>query len=893
MSNDAKGRFRVRNLLNNGWLDPAACDIMIRDPLNESWVTLHNDEFAIRNQTNSGWIYIDGVSDDLDDPCALLSNTGSCNGSVGSKVMGSGNGIGSGGAPWSQNTGYPAGFDLPDAGAGGFYLIRNESWPSGQALVRGGAQTQETYDPWPIAADHGMGTFGNPALPCTSVSGRGAAITEFYYVLGDQQGWYEILFAAYTAISVDVYYLGQRVASTCGQVLGRGRLGFQYVPDDRDSRCMIRVRGAELCLWALQLTGLRAGAQADANMAIAEYKGYDIQGYPDILVPQYLGTPLFPAPCHASVYVIADRVSSAGHFEYYHHVGTVGGTMYLDFKSWNNKDFVEVYYLGKRIATTLDPQTNRGYLVFHYDPVSGCQDIMVRVVASAKGSGEHDSVYYALWCPDSRGSRELRHPCGQYDVVSAGHPTTEDCFTIDGHAGVLCGALVRLSAGTQRTLFKLWSDSDLLLDSQQVDIAATGTLEAWIPVGASRKFYVQAQSGIGCDWRIFVECAAPHPDIELPPSLVPYKCVEVVPPETKPTPPDAPAFDEFDGQWTLITHEPHGVQKIVYPWKDGYEYTVVMLDPKGHEEISSRPLFMHLASGGGPSIWCEAGPDSVCEFKRSDWGNPATGYIQCRSGSLCQLFERPYKIVDTLAQCEPTRNYWHVVAAGNGNTLQGCPWEAGYEYVIHTADPYSVPEQNCFHVIIPPNPVPSWGWGKRRYYTGGGSTGPTSSAATNTLMYCYTNATDMFVDQDMLWAQEKGFVGGRSARCQLLHVMRRPLVLGDNILQWRQDYFDSGKPNSRQLNLAWEFGREYMINARTDMDCLTAYRVPTHALFKNSDWRWRDSDEGNVGIAQKSVGWVELSTDRANVDAGHFIYLNKNAYGVQRVWSRQFKVRGH
>lgn len=891
MGYDAKGRFRVRNLLNNGWIDVAAVDVMIRDPLNETWIPLRNDEFAVRNQTNTGWIYIDGVSDDLDDPCALLESIGSCNGSVGSKVMGSGNGTGSGGAPWSQTEGYPVGYDLPDAGYGGFYLIRNESWPCGQALVRGGARTQETYDPWPCAADHGMGTFSNPALPCTSVSGRGAAITEFYYVLGDQQGAYEILFAAYTGISIDVYYLGQRVASTCGQVQGRGRLGFQYVPDDRDSRCMIRVRGPELALWSLQLTGLRSGIEADAVIGIADYKGYDIQGHPDILVPRYLGTPLFPAPCHASAYVLADRVSSAGHFEYYHHVGQVGGTMYLDFKSWNNKDFVEVYYCGRRIATTLDPQTNRGYLVFQYNPVSGCEDIMVRIVAEGKGVGEHDSVYYALWCPDSRGSRELRHPCGSYDVVSAGHPTTEDCFTIDGHEHVLCGALVRLHAGSQRTLFKLWSDTDVLLDSMQLDIAATGTLETWLPVGVSRKFYVQAQSGIGCDWRIFVECAAPHPDIELPATLVPYKCIEVVPPETKPAPPDAPAFDEFDGQWTLIAHEPNGVQQLNYGWKDGYEYTVVMLDPHGHTEIASRPVFINLSMGGGPSIWCEAGPDSRCEFFRTSWGDQSTGYLRAREGSICMLFERPYRIVDTLAECVADKNYWHTVVHGGGNTVNGCPWEAGYEYIVFTADPYSVPEQNVFHIIVPSDPVPSWGLGQRRYYTGGGSTGPTSSDPRSTLMYCWMNSTDLFFDADLIWAQEDGFNGGRSAKCLVLGVLRRPLHAGSALVNWRHDY--KGEPNGHVLGYEWEFGREYMIHTKVTHGCLSAYRIPTHKLFKNSGWKWTDSDDGNVGIAQQSVGWVELSTDRTNIDAGHFIHVNSLAQGVHRVWSRPFKVRGY
>lgn len=280
---------------------------------------------------------------------------------------------------------------------------------------------------------------------------------------------------------------------------------------------------------------------------------YDSGSYPDLITMEYIGTPVFPAPCHATVFVIPERVAHIPRvlqyspdpdnqsvaytnyaFEYYHYVGEVSGYMYLDYKSWDNQDIVEVYHNGLRIATTLDPVQARGYLKFMYDPEgSTCYDIMVRVSSMSMNNGDPTSMYYSLWCPNVSGARELRHGCSAYTTYSAGHPVTEDNFYL-GQQNEDRLMLVSVNAGNQgfSTKFELYASDDRLLDTTITDGIATLEYYKDMNDRTLDNICVRVTGPIGCDWSYYVWCPIQPPVIVVPEYAIDYSC------NTKPSPPN-------------------------------------------------------------------------------------------------------------------------------------------------------------------------------------------------------------------------------------------------------------------------------------------------------------------------------------------------------------------
>jgi hypothetical protein len=290
----------IRNVKNTGWDTVESKTAYIRDPDNKRWIRLYPYNYYVRNSANTEWVLVDDVFNPaIDDPCAsVVSGTivpEGCNAKPSNAVAGSGTGNGSGGPAWDEVRGYPAGYDLPDASLGGFGLILNENtWPLGKQLKRPGARMFESYDPAGVASQTGLGIYANPNLERSSAFGRGAAVTETVYAIGLEYGFVEIVYAAYDeeGISLDVYYRGLRVASTCGRVLGRGRIKFPFEAVENDERIMIRVRGAESTLWALQVLPQKQSSYDDyKNLALTWYSTYDAQLAPDLLTIEYLGTP--------------------------------------------------------------------------------------------------------------------------------------------------------------------------------------------------------------------------------------------------------------------------------------------------------------------------------------------------------------------------------------------------------------------------------------------------------------------------------------------------------------------------------------------------------------------------------------------------------------------------
>lgn len=534
-------RFRIRNAANNGWHDCVDTPMFIRTKEGD-WTPLSPEKFSVRNQWGQRWHPIDDSFDPTyDDPCSNME-TGACGGGPTSTTKGSGNGIGSGGREkYDILKGYPPGFDLPDAGRTGFGIVNSFAPPTGRSINRPGIKTIETYDHVGVASRSGLGTYANPNVPYASTHGRGATITETIYAMPAIEGYVEILIASYapSGASVDVYHMGVRVASTCGKVVGRSRIKFQFDPDAADMRIMIRVRTTQGSGWSIEVYPPRLYAPSDrGGLALDSQASYDVINYPDVIHPDYIGTPLFPAPCHATVWPIAERIQSANAFEYYHFIGWAAGWMYLDYTSWESFDFIEVYQSGRRIATTLDAQTGLGYLYFYFDPQGVACDIMVRVVA--KDFGNADSLasnYYSLYCPSERGARELRHPCESYSVSSAGHPTTEDNFALGTQTDIRAG-LVVCTANSFDTKFEVFDQDMNLLDTEYVAAGRIGTLEFWKYPEHTRRanIVVRVTAPIGCDWSYFVYCPIQPPKFEVADHLVPYRCLSV---------------DDISTSWTL------------------------------------------------------------------------------------------------------------------------------------------------------------------------------------------------------------------------------------------------------------------------------------------------------------------------------------------------------
>jgi hypothetical protein len=258
MSIRGRGRMFIRNSDNTGWIDVVVTPVYVRDATNTSWVRLVPNEFYMMNQRSSGWMLIDDQSDPaMDNPCVNLSD-GDCTGSPTDATAGSGDGRGSSGPAFDVVKGYPVGYDMPDAMYASFGLRSViDVAPLGMEIYRPKLRVAESYDPIGLSSFEGLGRYSNPNVLNASVASRGAKITETVYRCGQTDGVVEILFACYDAngISVDVYYMGIRVATTCGFHVGRGKLHFDYAPtqNQAEERIFIRVRGEESSFWSLQV----------------------------------------------------------------------------------------------------------------------------------------------------------------------------------------------------------------------------------------------------------------------------------------------------------------------------------------------------------------------------------------------------------------------------------------------------------------------------------------------------------------------------------------------------------------------------------------------------------------------------------------------------------------
>lgn len=438
-------RLTVRNTLDNGWLDQCTSEFYFRDGFNGSWVRFYPEQTQVRDSGNTEWMQVDCKFDEvLDDPCANLALLASltCPGLLSIEEAGSGAGNGSGGAEFDILQGYPIGYDLPDAGLTGFGVERVIGSFEGKVISRPGIDfAKETYGSEGTNTFLGRGTYANPSYLYTHTFANGSAINETVYTMGDRSGFFEILYASYhpEGISIDVYYLGSLIASTCGRVTGRGKLEFVFDPaiGAGENRVMIRIRGEDRTRWTYSVVGPKAGLQ----IPVFEPGNIDMLGA--IRTSEYIGTPIFPAPTHARVYAFENRLDNGQYwYEYTHEVGLLDPAagphiLHMNYETWENADWVEVYHGGERIATTRGHVTEDGLLRIVFDAYrfsTPVPDITVKVVAQERTLGaDIVSQEYMLYDSNTPGYKENRWPCETPPggITSAGHYSTEDHFQMN------------------------------------------------------------------------------------------------------------------------------------------------------------------------------------------------------------------------------------------------------------------------------------------------------------------------------------------------------------------------------------------------------------------------------------------------------------------------------
>tara|TARA_Y100001963_G_scaffold147979_1_gene225068 strand:- start:975 stop:4649 length:3675 start_codon:yes stop_codon:yes gene_type:complete len=563
------GRFRVRNPDDNSWLDMCYDEMYIYDTQRNNWLRLFPGKVFVRDANNIDWVAITCVFDETyDDPCSSITGD-DCVGRVNDPFAGSGDGKGSAGPNFDLIRGYPPGYDLPDSFLGGFGVkTAGTSYDSrflqtGFIIQRPGILNQETYDYTGINQDDdNLGTWNNPNVLGASTWSRGAAVTEMIYELGQDDGWFELCYAAYDSVSIDVYFLGERVATTCGQVPSstRGPLSFFLALGKANghNKVLVRVRGKERCSWAIQITG------PTASQVFPEYDPYDSDLYgdiqsgvfnePDLTRMHYLGTPALPAPCRATVgnidigraltFPLHQRIDSRNFFEFYHFAGSSQGTLHLDYTSWQNADKIEVYHDGRRIASNYEVKQIAGTIAIPYDPTeTKVHDIVVRVYTKTLQKGDPlKTWYYSLYCIDEPGYRDMPWDCSPEEgasstanltrdnkVSSMGNYCMEDNINIDNglNQGVFKIRFLDSSTKCRVTLFN--EDGSVIPSYDPVtdSLLTTREIEGFSELDyfnfdqdtaqTFKKIAVRVESDLASTWEYQVTCPVPLLDIILDP----------------------------------------------------------------------------------------------------------------------------------------------------------------------------------------------------------------------------------------------------------------------------------------------------------------------------------------------------------------------------------------
>jgi len=218
-----KARLRIRDQHNLYWLDCCNHPTYIRNQTNTGWVPVNPGSSYIQEPTYAEvWHLISCEFDpDYDDPCDdVLEAVDDCTGNKSEEYDGSGNGIGSGGAPYDSILGYPHGYDMPDSGDRGFGVTTSGGK---MVLYRPGTGKQYTYT-YGAMNGEGTGTWERPIgyNDAYNVVGQ---ISEVILQTDPSKPCFPIYFNNNECCAaIDVYCEGKRIATTCGAACGSGVL---------------------------------------------------------------------------------------------------------------------------------------------------------------------------------------------------------------------------------------------------------------------------------------------------------------------------------------------------------------------------------------------------------------------------------------------------------------------------------------------------------------------------------------------------------------------------------------------------------------------------------------------------------------------------------------------
>lgn len=570
-----KCRMRIRSPRDDYWYDVCKNPTFVRDAANENWIPLQVGASLLQDPDfEKEWMVLSCEFDpEFDNPCEdPRLPDGDCVGQPNDEAAGSGDGKGSGGLQYNEQTGYPAGFDLPDAGVSGFALIEADQSITGYYLYRPVLGVPHTYQ-YGTAGSTGRGTWRSPLKLNDGIYIANAKITETIYDITGITGCVPITFSSINdcCIAVDVYVDGKRVASTCGQACSAGRI-TACLESHRSNKMMIRVTKAidELDCGSEVVVGPEVDPdKTDPDMVVppdggsgsgnggtigggdvtegsgdgdgnggggssggsGEGGGGSGEGLPDP------GNPLFPAPCSASIRPKwADRRDNVLTYTVY--MGNKSGVATICFDTLVGDMVVEVLYEGLIIQSSKSGYTN-GCIEFAYN-YNRSENVMVRITTSDVIPNSWELAIYCVHTPpiggggdepdkegDGDGSVMYPYYCN-WSVMSKGAAIHKHWWDMryDQHDN-LDRAMVVVECnpyGDENIVFSAYNQNGTLIGSYSGQQAGALLLPRIVSEhGNSRdRFYIYVESKVAAYWEYHVNCPVPLIDIVVDGELIPW-----------------------------------------------------------------------------------------------------------------------------------------------------------------------------------------------------------------------------------------------------------------------------------------------------------------------------------------------------------------------------------
>ena len=432
-------RLRIRDKTNAFWYDACYFEVYVRNDDDTTWIRLlpQSGNLFVRNGSNTCWLPI-GCDDNTvnrcpnfgdpydpnnplspNNPGVVLGPNGEIFGPDEPAIPGT-----EGDHPYNPqdgyNTveGYPDGYYFGEPGDQDPAVIPDPTSPSGEAIIdysTGGVYTYvNDLNGLPatpvteITSTGETGTYDDPISCPATVQSVGVNVMQIVHYLNQVSGIGRLMYTVYTGtVEFKVFQGGQLIGQTIGEVFGRGEIQFTFdlnAAQSADPRIMVQT------------------FSTDPN---SEWSYF--MPCPNEVIDTY-GTPVEPAPCHATVPVTWG--AGRGIEETYHYMGLGSGTVVLDYEFFTQPDKLDVFYKGVNIANTGGFTSGGGTLTFPFnsDGVNG--DLLIRV----EGQEDGTSYVYRMYCPDQLGSSINPLPCGTDDVIGQGSGTT-DTFQSLGAVG--------------------------------------------------------------------------------------------------------------------------------------------------------------------------------------------------------------------------------------------------------------------------------------------------------------------------------------------------------------------------------------------------------------------------------------------------------------------------